>query len=88
MGRKADGSKCNFQLARELGLQRLERELVSDWLKQFPNLQVFDPAPFLCPRGQCLVSREGQVLWMDDNHITETASYMLGEAMARSLQLK
>lgn len=87
-GRKADGSKCDFQLARELSLQSLERELVTDWLKQFPNLRVFDPAPFLCPRGQCLVTRDGQVLWMDDNHITETASYMLGEAMVRSLQLK
>jgi len=87
-GRAADQSACTFALARELEIQQTERALVSTWLKQYPALQTFDPASVLCPDAVCQTIRNGLPLWMDDNHITESASYLLGDAIARSIQLR
>lgn len=87
-GRKADVSQCHFDLERELARQVTERKLVAEWQKQHAPLKVFDPADTLCPHKRCQAVSEGRVLWMDDNHISETASYLLGEAIARDVQLK
>ena len=88
LGRQVDGSQCDFGLERELALQRANRDLVARWRQQFPTLEVFDPADTLCPIGRCQAVRDGQVLWMDDNHVSETGSYMLGAAMAKALKLR
>jgi len=88
LGRQVDPGKCEFSVDREINLQVSERELVTLWREKFPSLEVFDPAVILCPEQRCLAIREGSALWMDDNHVTETGSYLLGEAMRRELKLK
>ena len=88
LGRQVVPGKCEFSVDREINLQVSERELVTLWREKFPSLEVFDPAVILCPEQRCLAIREGSALWMDDNHVTETGSYLLGEAMRRELKLK
>lgn len=88
LGRQVDAGKCDFPLERELTLQGADRALVTHWRKRFPSLEVFDPADTLCPEGHCKAVRDGSALWMDDNHVTETGSYVLGEAMRRQVRLE
>jgi hypothetical protein len=88
LGRQVDPGKCEFAVDREINLQAAERELVTRWRERFPSLEVFDPAAILCPEQRCLAVREGSALWMDDNHVSETGSYLLGDAMRRKLSLK
>jgi peptidoglycan/LPS O-acetylase OafA/YrhL len=86
-GRKADVSSCDFPLSRELELQQIQRMLVDRWRAKFPGLVVFDPSSTLCPQGRCQAVRESRVLWMDDNHVSETGSYQLGEALSQTVRL-
>ena len=88
LGRQFDPAKCDFALEREMQLQGAERALVGRWRDKFPSLQVFDPAAILCPGGRCMAVLGGSALWMDDNHVTETGSYWLGEAMRQSISLQ
>jgi hypothetical protein len=87
-GRQIDPANCDFPLDREVGLQASERALVTHWRERFPSLQVVDPADTLCPEQRCVAVQDGNAMWMDGNHVTETASYMLGQAMRRAVTLK
>jgi len=80
-GRKADLSGCSFPLGRELEVQRTDRALVATLKLKYPQLAVFDPSEVLCEGGVCRVIRDGKSLWMDDNHVSESASYLLGKAI-------
>ena len=88
MGRKADISSCHFPLSREIEQQQVQRLMVERWRSQFPSLVVFDPSFALCPEGQCQAVRGNQVMWMDDNHVSETGSYLLGEALSQAVRLR
>jgi peptidoglycan/LPS O-acetylase OafA/YrhL len=86
-GRQANLSGCNFPLSREQDHQRTYRKLIADLLQTYPMVKVFDPGPVLCPDGQCQTVRLGKPIWMDNNHISESASYLQGEALARAIKL-
>jgi peptidoglycan/LPS O-acetylase OafA/YrhL len=88
LGRQVGPGQCDFALARETSLQGAERVLVAHWREKFPSLEVFDPADTLCPGQRCRAVMDGNAVWMDDNHVTETGSYLLGEAMRRAIRLK
>ena len=64
---------------RELEMQVVYRNAVFEVLRSFPNITVFNPATVLCPDGQCSINSGETILWMDDNHITESASYIQGQ---------
>ncbi len=88
LGRQVDPGQCDFALERETILQGAERALVARWRDRFPSLEVFDPADTLCPGQRCKAVLDGSAVWMDDNHVTETGSYRLGEAMRLAVRLK
>ena len=87
-GRQVDLSGCNFPLSRELEIQRTDRELLAGLFKKHPDVEVFDPSEALCANGQCKTISNGKSIWMDDNHISESASYILGVAMQRAITLR
>lgn len=87
-GRKADLASCNFPLSRELGIQRTYREIIANLIKKYPEIQVFDPAEILCEGGSCKTISRGKPVWMDNNHISESASYVQGEAITRAFSLR
>jgi len=87
-GRKVDPSGCNFPLSREVEIQRTNRVIVFSLLKKYPTIEVFDPSEVLCKGGLCKTISNGKSIWMDDNHISESASYLQGEAIARAINLQ
>lgn len=78
-GRALNKDKCKFPEQRELEMQAVYRNAVFSVLRSFPNITVFNPATVLCPDGQCSINSSETILWMDDNHITESASYIQGQ---------
>jgi peptidoglycan/LPS O-acetylase OafA/YrhL len=87
-GRKTDLTGCNFPLLRELEIQRSDRKLVAGLLKKYPTVEAFDPSATLCKNGWCQTISNGRSSWMDDNHISESASYVQGEAVAQAIHLR
>jgi peptidoglycan/LPS O-acetylase OafA/YrhL len=85
LGRVIGKESCTFPLSRELKLQETYRTALKTILEKYPAVKVYDPADFLCPQGTCQVIRNGRTMWMDDNHISESASYMQGTAIANML---
>lgn len=86
LGRKLDLSGCVFPLSRELDIQKTNRELVNGLLNKYSEVEVFDPAQVICRGGVCQAIRDGKPMWMDDNHISESASYLQGAAIAHALK--
>lgn len=41
------------------------------------QVQVLDPAPWLCPDGACMGSLEGRALYFDDNHLVDSGNRQL-----------
>ena len=85
LGRKISADDCNFQLKRELSLQKIYRSTANSVLMSYPNIKVYDPSEFLCPKGICRTSQDGKAMWMDSNHISESASYLQGSAIKKWL---
>ena len=86
-GRKANLTACSFTAQRELEQQTTYRSLVAAVVAKHPDVQTFDPLPVLCPAGSCAVVRDGHAFWTDSNHISESASYIQGAALSRSVHL-
>ena len=85
LGRVIDKESCDFPLSRELKLQQTYRAALNIILKKYPAIKVYDPSDFLCKDGSCQTIRNGKTMWMDDNHISESASYMQGAALTGML---
>jgi len=85
-GRAINKDKCKFPLQRELDKQTVYRNAMFDVLKSYPNITVFDPAAVLCQDRQCSINSGETIIWMDDNHITESASYIQGQKIFLLLQ--
>ena len=77
--RAINKEQCNFLEQRELEKQAVYRNTVFEVLKSYPNIVVFDPATVLCKNSQCSINSDETIMWMDDNHISESASYMQGQ---------
>jgi peptidoglycan/LPS O-acetylase OafA/YrhL len=50
-----------------------------------PNVRIFDPLGALCDADSCFVERDGSPLFVDDDHLTATASRSLLPAARESL---
>ncbi|HEY8099158.1 MAG TPA: acyltransferase family protein [Burkholderiaceae bacterium] len=85
LGRVIDKESCTFPLSRELKLQQTYRTALSTILGKYPAVKVYDPANLLCQQGTCQVIQNGRTMWMDDNHISESASYLQGTAIVNVL---
>jgi peptidoglycan/LPS O-acetylase OafA/YrhL len=79
MGRVINQEQCQFPLQRETDKQALYRKTVFAVLKNFQNITVFDPATVLCPDNICSINAKETIIWMDENHISESASHLQAE---------
>jgi hypothetical protein len=49
-----------------------------------PNVEYFDPTPYLCPQGTCAAfTPNGSRIYYDASHLTAKASWQLGEQIVR-----
>jgi peptidoglycan/LPS O-acetylase OafA/YrhL len=58
---------------------RAYREIIFDMQKEFSQLRVFDPVPYLCNATACYAIRDGHLLYRDGNHLSAAGSVYLGE---------
>lgn len=67
---------CNFSLKIEERNQQLYRQILNQTLKSFPNVQVLDPMPALCPNRneKCSISHQGFSMYTDEHHLSSIAS--------------
>ncbi|WP_322629716.1 SGNH hydrolase domain-containing protein [Halothiobacillus sp.] len=74
-------------LSREECVRR--HEFVTDVLRQaereFPNVTVLDPAPWLCDEKTCAGSRDGMPLYYDEHHLSERGNHHLVRMFANAL---
>ncbi|MBW3503692.1 acyltransferase family protein [Pseudomonas sp. NKUCC02_KPG] len=55
---------------------RIANKAIDRAARQCP-VKVLDPTPYLCPRGQCMGSKNGQPLYYDDNHLIDFGNAQL-----------
>jgi len=44
-----------------------------------PHLRIFDPLPFLCDERWCYAARRGDLLYLDDNHLSPSGSALFSD---------
>jgi len=80
-------NKCEFLVSREYGLQKRYRLVLSRVLKDYPSVRSFNPGDVICPSGVCAINRGQNVMWTDNNHLSESASYIQGEALFKDIKI-
>ncbi|HEX4303116.1 MAG TPA: acyltransferase family protein [Rhizomicrobium sp.] len=58
-------------------------DVPADFAALGSRVTVLDPAPILCPGGQCAIARGGRALYRDDNHLTTFGAAQLEPMMER-----
>ncbi|MFJ4373096.1 acyltransferase family protein [Pseudomonas japonica] len=72
------GSKADISVPLEAYRERNRRANEAiDFAARRCQVQVLDPAPWLCPNGQCMGSLEGRALYFDDNHLVDSGNRQL-----------
>ena len=54
-------------------------EMVSDVLKDFPKVAVWDPLLSLCDEKYCWAVKDGKILYHDDNHLNKAGAIYVGK---------
>jgi len=80
----ADG-KCVMSRRSVDERQRRYRGIVERLAREFPNLLVFDPIPLLCDSRWCYATRNGVLMYGNDNHLSVTGSRIVAERLADSV---
>ena len=88
LGRKNPVDSCSYPLARELARQSSFRASILEVLDQYPNVETFDPANFLCKEGICNAVIDDRVMYTDTNHLSESGSYVQGLEIKKQFPLK
>lgn len=79
------GSKTDISIPLETYRERNRRANEAiDFAAQRCQVQVLDPAPWLCPNGECMGSLGGRALYFDDNHLVDSGNRQL-QGMFRAL---
>ncbi|MEG3089318.1 acyltransferase family protein [Sphingomonas sp. PB4P5] len=77
MANGATGSDRSGYSSAQFAKNRRANDLLFDRLDNRDRVQVLDPAPILCPNGDCSFARNGVPLYSDTNHLTSTAARMI-----------
>ncbi len=64
-----------------------EDALVGELAARFPSLIVFDPINLFCDKTLCYLTKDGSLLFRDQQHLSIKGSELLGGALANSLGL-
>lgn len=54
-------------------------EVVTQVLKEFPNVKIFDPMPAFCDKDYCWAIKDKKLLYRDNGHLSEVGAIYLGE---------
>jgi hypothetical protein len=87
LGRKNPVDSCSYPLPRELARQSSFRTSILEVLGQYPSVETFDPANFLCKEGICHAVIDDRVMYTDTNHLSESGSYTQGLQIKKQFPL-
>jgi hypothetical protein len=76
LGRQRPVDGCTYILKSELLKQSKVRESILRVLKSRPTINIYEPSDFICPEGKCSATINGQVVFMDANHLSESGSML------------
>jgi peptidoglycan/LPS O-acetylase OafA/YrhL len=85
-GRNSPKDACQFLHQSDLSLQKKYRSVIDEVLVRNKQVTVLDPRDFLCESNECLLVRDGKVMFMDENHISYSGSLFLGKKLAPYLK--
>jgi hypothetical protein len=66
---------------RQRGLRRVVARLKED----LPAIEIFDPLPTLCSKGDCVPVRDGEALYQDSHHLSGRGSRLVARALLQEL---
>lgn len=80
-------------LINQFGISRKEQELAQKDINIFfnrhlKNISFIDLNEFFCPKDQCFILKDGNLLYRDDNHISNRAANMFSTDLLKDIQLK
>ena len=76
---------CAISRALNDDIKHVYRSFVFSVLKDFPMLQVFDAAKYLCDNDFCWAMKDDKLLYLDPNHLTVDGSIFIGHKLALEL---
>ncbi|GAB4205896.1 MAG: hypothetical protein Fur0023_15240 [Bacteroidia bacterium] len=59
--------------------QKRYHSIILNIAKQYPSIHVINPESVFCDGQYCYVIKDNQLLYYDDDHISESGSYLLGK---------
>ncbi len=77
---------CGVARAEVEARNQAYREAIFEMQKEFSGLQVFDPFPYLCDSSACYATKDGRLLYLDDDHLSAAgAAYLSGKFLGEPL---
>lgn len=61
------------------------KEVIYSVLKDYPSVQIFDPANYLCDSQWCSAINDGKMLYRDDDHLSLQGSELLARKLLPSV---
>lgn len=67
--------------------QQVYRRLITDVLKAYPSVLLFDSAGVLCDDQWCYGTKNGKVLYSDRHHLSRSGSELVGESLSKLIEI-
>lgn len=87
LGRSRPKNDCSYSLESELDRQFMVRQSILNILKHRPEIVVYEPSNFICPEGNCSLLIDGKIVFMDDNHLSESGSILQAVDLMNKISL-
>lgn len=61
--------------------------LVNNIVKDIPNIQVFNPAPYICDTQKCYATKNGKAYYEDQDHLSFYGAQIIGQHLIDQINL-
>jgi peptidoglycan/LPS O-acetylase OafA/YrhL len=83
LGRKRPSDSCQYPVEKFLSDNAVYRNAALQVIAQHPYVKVIDPHIYLCPLGTCSVIQSNHSMYMDENHLSQSGSTLIGREIGR-----
>jgi hypothetical protein len=75
---------CDIPLVDAIASNGNAKSIITNVLKSYPMVSIYDPADFLCKNGSCKIINGKNILYIDSGHMSKLG----GEYLANESKLK
>ncbi len=72
---------CTFKKSGVMLRQKYFRNYLKEIKARYPQVEIFDPVPIMCPQEACLMHNNKYLLYRDFSHISEYSSGKIGRQL-------